>query len=333
MKFKLAAVAAAVAATMALAACGGGGGNSGFIPPIAVAPPPPPPAPPPPPPAPPAPAPAPAPATSTFMYEQLPPAGDRAGFLADLNAEGARGFRFLAPLSNNQPPGSANVYVKPGDATYVYELTPAPTDANTFLNDANAAGARGFRWVGTMSAGGSNLFMYRKDSDTSATFTYRLEAAAADRTGYVARGNAQGSEGFYNVAPAYSFGTALQAIFEKSSLGNSTFTYEVADAASDEAGLLAQLDEKGGRGFRFRGPYSYGNIYARDASQSSTFSYQTQVPEAAIADLLQQANAQGANGYGFVGQLGAGGVSKIYYYKPVNCTGPALCMPTGPFGP
>lgn len=332
MKFRLAAVAAAVAATLALAACGGGGNDGNSFAPIGVLPPPPP-APAPPPAEPPAPAPAPAPATSTFLYEQVPYPADDAAFLNDLNTEGAKGFRFLGALTAAQSGAGANVYYKTGDITYVYETKAAPADADAFVAQANEAGGRGYRWAGASSVNNVPVMIYRKDSGTDATYTYRTEAAAASRSDFITRANAQGAEGYFNTAPAYGFGSAMVAVFEKSSVGNSTFAYEVKDDASDVDATLAQFEEAGARGFRFRGPYSFGNIFAKDLSQSSTFTYQALVPKDTLAEEIEQSNTVGADGFALIGPMAVNSQTRNYYYKASNCTGPALCMPTSPFGP
>lgn len=327
MKFRLAAVAAAVAATLALAACGGGGNDGNSFAPLGVLPVAPP-APAPPPPAPPAPA----PATSTFLYEQVPYPADAAAFLHDLNTEGAKGFRFLSPLTAPQSGAGANVYFKTGDTTYVYETKGVPADADAFLAQANEAGGRGYRWGGVIDVNGTSVVIYRKDSGTDATYTYRTATPATNRADFIASGNAQGGEGYFNITPAYGFGATMVAVFEKSSVGNATFAYELKDDASDTSGALAQFDEAGARGFRFRGPYSFGNIFVKDLSQSSTFTYQALAPQDTLAADIDQSNTVGANGYALLGPLGVGSESRNYYYKASNCTGPALCMPTSLFG-
>lgn len=332
MKFKLAAVAAAVAVTLALAACGGGGGDNGAsFAPIGNIVPPAPPAPV----EPPAPAPAPAPATNTFMYEQLPYPADAAGLLNNLNTEGAKGFMFLSPLGAGT--SVAHVYVKTGDATYVYELKSPPADASAFLSQANEAGSRGFRWVGALAVVGSTTVMlYRKDSDADATYTYRTEASAPDKDSFLAQVNAQGAAGYFNTAPGYVFGSGNTAVFEKSSAGSSTYAYELGDATADTSSALAQLEEKGARGYRYRYPYIFGSVrgsvFVKDLSQSSTFNYQALAAQATLDAEIAQSNTVGANGYGLVGPLGAGSEQRNYYYKPNNCTGVVLCKPTNPFG-
>lgn len=270
------------------------------------------------------------------MYEQVPYPADTAAFLSALNSQGARGFRFLSPLTAPLSGAGADVYVKTGAATYEYELKTPPADANAFVTQANLAGSAGFHWVGAIGVNGTTVMLYRKDSDTSATYAYRTEAPAASKADYIARGNAQGADGYFNTVPAYAFGGSSAAVFEKSSLGSSTFAYEVADDAPDTSGALAQFDAQGARGYRYRGPYIFGgasgSIFVKDLSQASTFNYQALASQDTLEAAIVQSNTVGANGFAFVGPLIVGGEARTYYYKASNCTGLALCSPTGPFG-
>lgn len=344
MSFKLAAVAAAVAATLALAACGGGGGGGGggTLPPGWGAPPPPPPPPPPapPPPAPPpAPAPAPVPAIRTFMYEALPPSADLGAFIATLQSQGARGFRFLTPLgaTDGTVTESASVFVKYADASYTYEVKAETADSAAFLAQANEAGARGFRWVGPLSVNGTAFFLYRKESDSNATYSYRADPMPGSKAEYLAQANALGTQGYYNTAAFFQFGAEDRSVFEKDTTGNATYGYELGEFTNGEAEGMAQFNEKGSRGFRFRGPASFtdggAQTYVKDLSQSATFSYEALDTQPTMAALITQANAQGARNFGFLGPLSVGSTSKIFYYKPTNCAGAVVCVPTGPFGP
>lgn len=338
MNFKLASVAAAVAATLALAACGGGGsGNGGFFPqPTPVPAPAPPPAPAP------APAPAPVPATTTYLYEALAPSVDLATFEATLQSQGARGFRFWSPLSSfdGTTTESALVFVKSIDVTYTYELKPATASAAALIAEANEAGGRGFRWVGPISINGTSYGIYRKESGTNAAYTYRSAPMPASKADYLSQGNAQGAEGYYNSAPFFQAGGDSLAVFEKNTASNATYAYELGEPVNSEAEGMAQFNEKGSRGFRFRGPASFpadglAQMFVKDLSQSVTFAYETQAPQGTMAATIAQANELGARNFGVLGPLGTGNgtESRNFYFKPLDCTGPVMCAPTGPFGP
>lgn len=347
MKFKRAAAALAVAGTLALVACGGGGGAGGgggfpLLPGDGGTPPPPPPAPAPaapPPPAPPAPAPV--PATRTFMYEALPLAGDRGAFAANLNAQGARGFRFLSGFAFTTSPTTAEQvegYVRDADTTYSYELHPITANNAAFLTQANEVGARGFQWVGSYIINGDQFYIYRKNNGAQGVFSYRVEPLSANKAGFLAQANGRGAEGFYNVAPAFLVGDpSAVSIYERNAAAGATYAYEIGDIAGNDTAYLAQLNERGGRGFRSRTEYLFGDgggvIYAKDLSQSATFSFYTLEPQPGSTAFIQQANTEGAKGGGLVGGIGLpSGAIKTLYFKPLNCATGSLCVPVSLFG-
>jgi len=345
MNFKPAAVAAATAALLALTACGGGGsggGGGGFVLPPPAPPPAPAPAPAPAPTPAPAPAPAPNPGATTFLYEGLPAATATSAFFDSLAAQGARGFRFLSGFSFATGPTTfehIDGFVKTIDATYSYEKK-APATSNADLqNQLNEAGARGFQWVGAQSIGGEMFNVYRKSSADSATYSYRVELQPASKAAYLAQANSQGASGFYNRTIAFltgdSAGTA--AVYEKSSVGNSTFGYELGDPIGDHAGYLAQFNERGARGFRFRAEFGFsdggGVVYIKDLSQSATFNFYSLAPSTNPTALIQQANAEGAKKAALLGHLALGtSEQKAYYFTPTNCNASPVCGPTSLFG-
>lgn len=337
MKFKsvLTAVAAAV-----LVACGGGGGGGGFSAlPIGSAPPPDSGSAPAPSPAPapaPSPAPAPAPAARTYMYEALSPAADKDAFLSHLNAEGARGFRFLTAVAfvSGQNVSTAETYVKDGTASYVYELLDTPANRSAFQSQLDAQGARGFRWAGSYAVGGANVTLYRKED--SSTYSYALTAAQSSSAGFLQEANAQGANGYLNLAPGFLVGTETVAIYEKSSTGGARYVYEFPSSPGSDADLLAQFNGQGARGFRFRTPYSFtdrgGLLYVQDGSQSATFSFSALDPVDNSAKWIELANTQGAQGHGLIGDyMMPSGQAKIIFFAAGNCAG-ELCNSASLFG-
>lgn len=273
------------------------------------------------------------------MYEALPPSTDPSAFSAALQSQGDRGFRFLTPLAaiDGTVIENASVFVKYADVGYAYELKAETADSAAFLAQANEAGARGFRWVGPLSVNGTGFFLYRKESNSSAAYSYRADPMPASKADYLAQANALGAQGYYNTAPFMQFGAEARSVFEKDTAGNATYGYELGEFASSEAEAMAQLDEKGSRGFRFRGPASFpdggAQTYVKDLSQAATFSYEALDLQPTMAAQITQANTQGARNFGLVGPIGLGSASKMLYYKPTNCTGTVVCVPTGPFGP
>ncbi|WP_280813710.1 hypothetical protein [Variovorax sp. TBS-050B] len=273
------------------------------------------------------------------MYEQLPFPADADAFQAALAQQGARGFRYLGPLSAGSavPPESGDVYVKYADATYSYELK-NPADADAFLAQANEAGARGFRWGGLVMVNGSFLHIFRKDGDAPSTYSYRAEPPAATKADYLAQANAQGAEGYYPSVPMFQFGvSASRAIYEKNTSGSAIYATELGEVPGSASDAMAQFEERGSRGFRFRGLYGFSDgtvhLYVKDTSQAATFNYQALEPQAGMAALIAQANAQGAAHFGLIGPiLLPGGTATSLYFKPNGCAGSLMCVPAGPFG-
>ena len=275
------------------------------------------------------------------MYEALPVSGESNAFAASLNAQGARGFRFLSGFAFTTGPAAVEQvegYVRDADTTYSYELHPVVASNADFLSQANEAGGRGFQWVGAYGVTGSQFYIYRKTASTAGTFSYRLVAQAKSKADYLAQANGQGAEGYYNVTLSFIAGDpAAVSIYEKNSAGNATYGYEIGDLGSDDAAYLAQLNERGSRGFRFRTAFGFsdgsGVIYAKDLSQSATFSFYGLTPATTSTTFIQQANAEGAKGSGLIGGLGLpGGDIQTLYFTPTNCNTGSLCVPVSLFG-
>lgn len=345
MTFRLSTLA--VAAALAVSACGGGGGGGGMLPILPA--PAPAPEPPPPAPAPPAPAPAPAPAPEppppaarTFLYETLPAAGSTSAFLAQLNAQGARGLRLLGGLAFTQNAPSIELveaYVRDtaAPATYTYERQAPPADATALAAQLEAQGARGFAWVGAYSVGGETSFIYQKQDASTTTFSYRLLPAQAGGADYLAQANAQGAEGFLGFTPSYLIGGAAVAIYGKASGSSATFAYELLESPAADDAFMAALNGAGARGFRLRTPYFFTEgirlVVARDLSQPTTFSFFGLAPAGSAAAFLAQANAEGAKGNGYMGDyaLPSGAISTLYFDE-TGCGDSVLCRPNSFLG-
>ncbi|MDA7415365.1 hypothetical protein PGB34_03220 [Xenophilus arseniciresistens] len=343
MHKRLSAIAAAAAAALAMTACGGGGGGGGFLPilpPPAPAPAPAPgPAPAPSPAPAPAPEPPPAPITRTFLYEALPTAADSAAFLAQLNSQGARGFRFLSGFAFTTSPTTTEVvegYVKDADTTYSYELLALPADRAAMQAQLDAQGARGFTWGGAYVAGKDFVYIYRKDNGSTASYSYRVLLAESGNGAFLTQANAQGAEGYFNTTTAFVVGTETVSVYEKASTGGATYGYELLDPTGDAAGFYAQLNAQGARGYRFRTEFLFSDahkvVFAKDLSQASTFAFYGLPPESTSAAFIAQANAEGAKGNGLIGDyVLPGNANSTLYFTPKDCSG-LLCVPVGLFG-
>lgn len=331
-----------IVATAALTACGGGGGGGGggvpILPPVAPAPAPPP-APPAPAPAPaPPPAPAPVPIALKPMYEALAPATTQDAFLAQANAQGARGFRFLSGMGFGDPANLtvSHVFVKDLPTTYAFEARSTATSAAELQDQLNAQGARGFRWAGPYTAGSSFFELYRQEPGSATNYSYTVVPAVASTAEFLVEANGLGASGYYLTGPAYFVGPESRRIYERASSGSGTYVYEALDEPGSADGFLAQLNAQGARGFRLRSAliFSEGTrlVYEKDSAQSAQFAYHALNPSDSSAAFVAQANAEGERGATLAGDYVAlGSAARTYYLTPSACTG-ILCLARGPFG-
>jgi hypothetical protein len=236
-------------------------------------------------------------------------------------------------------PYSAEVveaYVKDAETSYAFELMPVAGSVADLQDQLNAQGARGFKWGGPYAIGGQTRALYRKDNNSSSTYTYAVLTAPSDSAGYLAQVNAQGANGYFSVAGAYMVGGTAVLVYQKDSQGSATYGYEALDQPGSDADFLAQLEAQGVRGFRFKTGYVFSDgsrlLYEKDLSQSATFSYQNLQPASNSADYIVQANAEGAKGNALVGEYGLpSGQVRTFYVKPANCSG-FLCDTRSLFG-
>jgi hypothetical protein len=279
------------------------------------------------------------PAISAFVYEGRTPDTSRTQFLSDLNTQGAQGYRYLSDFAFTAtiPPDQTSAFVKDQATTYSYEVQNVTSGSAAFLTQANAEGARGFRWAGELAVGSDMFFVYRKDNGSTATYSYQVLAQPTNKTDALNQANAQGTQGYYSLAPSFILGDAsTSSIYEKSSQGNATYGYEITAVPADDTAFLAQLNSEGARGYRFRGEFVFadgtGAVFAKDLSQSATFSFYGLDPATTSAAFIQQANVEGAKGNGLIGEFGLpSGKTQTLYFTPGACKGP-LCTPVSLFG-
>jgi hypothetical protein len=278
-----------------------------------------------------------------------PPAGSRvhryeaftsptasAAFLSLLNAEGAQGYRFFSDMLFVAGGTSQSVFVNDSTATYSYELLVAAATPQAFITQANAQGARGFRFAGVDSRG----VIYRKVDNSTETFVYVSETAPAvnSRTssGYLTAVNAQGAAGYRQVGDLVLDRTPVY-IYEKSSAGTPVYRHEVMAVPATDAAVLAQFDAQGARGYRMKTIYSFGQeglrfIYEADTSQNASFRYNIAAKVSSTEAMVTQANAEGTSGRGYIGDIGLpSGNFRTLYFTAYNCTG-VLCDVRGLLG-
>ncbi|KVD43752.1 hypothetical protein WS61_15975 [Burkholderia sp. ABCPW 11] len=267
--------------------------------------------------------------TVTLRYETKPIASDKASFVTLVNGEGAKGYRYLGDYFYSADNATVSIFVNDGTApTYTYQLQDAPADVASFVAQANAQGASGYRYDGPLSYG----YLYRKDGGSSSTYSYVSAALPTSQAAFLAQANGQGQSGYWFVSPMM-VASGSGNLYMKDNASSATYTYEALPQASNVADLVAQANSEGAKGFRAKGANMFGSdvawVYVKDQTQSPTFAYQSTAIQTAGAAFVQQSNNLAAQGYAYLSDIVTGGGSASFYFKPTNCTG-FLCTTLNP---
>jgi hypothetical protein len=294
----------------------------------------------------------------TFSYETQPNPPNSADFLKLLNQEGAKGYFYFFDNNNNNfsTHGLASLAVDypvpfvndSTGQTYSYEVLEIPTTMADFITQANTEGAKGYHYDGRIGWVVLNIqgslpandvvsagVLYRKDSGSSATYTYASEPVADSLSGLVDQANILGQSG-YLLMSIGGLGTPEQVgvanLYMKNTTSGATYTYEANTASITTSGnLLAQLNSQGTKGYRtLPGRPGRGwQIYVKDQSQNATFAYQAVSDQSGPQNLtVEQMNRYGAQGYAYWGYVTLD-ATFAYYVKANNCMG-LLCTVLSP---
>lgn len=206
-------------------------------------------------------------AETTYSYEIVAPATTAAEFVAQANAQGARGFQFAGPYSQGF------LYRKNNNvsAAYSYFTEPSQPAAAKFLAQANAQGANGNRYVMEYAFGSAFTSVYEKGA--SGTYSFEVLANPVTDDAFLAQLNAQGAKGFRFQTP-YVFsadGTAIANIYVKDTAQSATFSVLLRDYLNTSAPMLAQANAEGAKGNALLGLYAlpsgaFKNIYFNAAN-------------------------------------------------------------------
>ncbi len=269
--------------------------------------------------------------TQTARFEALAPASDAASFLTQLNAEGAKGFRYLADEFYSGDGAIHSVFVNDGSAgTYTYELPATPSTQADTLTQLNAEGARGFRYDGGLTYG----TLYRNDG-ASATYAYQFQSSSASGDAFLTQANAQGQSGYWFVGP-FSIGGSSLNLYMKNAASSATYAYEAPAAATTSGDFITQANAEGARGYRAKGEQVFGSstvaVYFKDQTQSPTFTFQSATQQTTSAAFVTQSNTLGAQGNAYFGDLAFGTSTPVIvsvYLAAKNCTG-FMCTTLNP---
>jgi hypothetical protein len=133
-----------------------------------------------------------------------------------------------------------------------------------------------------------------------------METLQTTATAALQQAQTQGAAGYAWVSSFGSYQTPTQFadLYLHSSLRpNSTFQYLMDATPATLTDLLAQMNQRGGQGYAFKGTVIYGttahSVFAKDSAKTATYSYEslTGSVNTSLTDLLAQLNAQGARGF------------------------------------
>jgi hypothetical protein len=276
-----------------------------------------------------------------FTYESPQATVDTgltSGFLSVLNQEGVKNYFYQADYSGNSFP-----FVSDGTKQiYNYELWMQPdfssvTGLVAFMNEK---GSRGYRyeadfWLYTSHLTentGASYMLFRKDSGSSATYTYATDTTPANMTNFLTQTNVRGQSG-YLLDSSFELSSSNVILYVRNNVQNAIYVYEILAWPTTQSSLLAQLNSEGSKGYRALDsgffPVQNAIVYVKDQTQTATFTYQLATGSAPPA--ISQKNSYGAQGYAYWGSilLPTAGSTGNFYIKANNCQG-ILCTASNP---
>lgn len=260
------------------------------------------------------------------IYELLPPhvSPTSAGYLAEANAQGARGFRLKERIFTSSFGGVHSLYVKDRRSDesleYVAVVALANQTPEEFLVEAAKKGEDGFIFVG--NRGVCRLFSlcgrehwYVRNTTVGEVVSYEVSPAftEAEFDALVAEANEKGSRGFKFLA-SWCFGSPCQRVnvYAGSSVRSSAYVYESIGSEVERSPSedLAERKAQGGRGFlRETGLCIWigcmnNNAYVRDSASDLKYTYAV-IPaptEQSPEEFLAEINEQGSKGFSYIGR-------------------------------
>jgi hypothetical protein len=305
--------------------------------------------------------------TLTYSYEAVTPGSNwvyAANVVSDVNTVAQTGYRWLSVMQENSSP-SQGLYVKDSRShRYAMALVLQPPDQATydlsaaaFLDQLNFEGGQGYRYAGskllTLDATGAlqNCNIYMKDTDSTATYSYILDASTVnnDSSNFLTQASGYGKSGYLYRGVVSTLSTLNLNMYEKDSTSNAYYTYQMLQNFFGDTDLtrwLEQANSQGAQGYRaiylvsgVSGWLTYGEIFAKDTNQSATFTYQSVIDPETIesegspagfletnAGVVSQANTFGAQGYWFFANFSP----NLIFVQPINCNNFQLCDPRTP---
>ena len=197
--------------------------------------------------------------TAPFQYQALIRPSTSAGFLKQLNEQGAKGFRFEAGLRNN----TVQFYEYVRDmsrpsAKYTYRHEPCVTNTDELFAQINKNAAQGYRVLDTFPQD-KLCFLYIKDTSKHFKFAYKMVSDFNSNKDLFAKAYKLGARGYRyagNVPVLFlSNGTASYSLvplfYRDTTETGCTFSYISVEVPDSPANALAILQELAANGFLY----------------------------------------------------------------------------------
>ena len=194
-------------------------------------------------------------ADTTYSFELLADVGSVADLQAQLNAQGARGFKWGGPYVVGGQIRALYRKDNNSASTYTYAVLTAPADSAAYLSQVNAQGGNGYYSVaGAYMVGGTTVLVYQKDTQGSATYGYEALGQPGSNADFLAQFEAQGARGF-RFKTGYVFSDGTKLLYEKDLSQSATFSYQNLQPAGNSADAIVQANAEGAKGNALVGDY------------------------------------------------------------------------------
>lgn len=200
---------------------------------------------------------------TTYTYKLLPAPATPADFVAQANAEGGGGFQFAGPnYSSVLYRRNAKVGVS-YDYLAAPKLTPYGRTRAAFLEQANALGALGYRFVMERWSNSEAINLYERSS-AGGTYAYELLDEPATEEELLTQMNAQGARGFRSQSAYVVFEGDVVVrvpIYMRDTEQASKFSMRKREYPSTSVAMLAQANEEGSSQNSLLEAYSFSNKF------------------------------------------------------------------------
>ncbi|MDO4232580.1 MAG: hypothetical protein Q4D19_10655 [Lautropia sp.] len=246
-------------------------------------------------------------ADSNWRYAYTVASGiqDLNSFSKHLNAVGSAGYRFISPFyfTGNNVISVSMVSVKDVDEKYEYQIVKAEQDGQKKLELLNEKGASGYQYYGDVAFGLDFYSAFVKNVSNPGKYHYRTVSLSVYPEQFVSKANAQGDDGYKYFGVFFTNLVRQEWLFmtNENAHTKSVYRYKVAKKAPDLASFMAQINEHGEQGYRYKGQdISIGTIFIRDETQNAKFSYISNGVHTMPDEFHQNASLLGSKGYGIM---------------------------------